>query len=122
MESIVAIDIETTGLYAGPHAITLIGLFNGQEEVDLPEKATVSMGVLGELRAMCRSRLDQSLATASRGGRKQDISLGAICGAGGGTMPGSPRVHYELFDARYLDRGSPKRSKVMRFDPRMRDC
>jgi uncharacterized protein len=25
------VDIETTGLYAGPHAITLIGLFNGQE-------------------------------------------------------------------------------------------
>jgi hypothetical protein len=28
------------------------GLFNGQEDLDLPEKATVSMGVLGELRAM----------------------------------------------------------------------
>jgi hypothetical protein len=30
------------------------------------------------------------------------ISLGVICGAGGGTMPGSPRVYYEPFDARYL--------------------
>lgn len=28
------------------------GLFNGREDLDLPEKATVSMGVLGELRAM----------------------------------------------------------------------
>ena len=28
------------------------GLFNGQEEVDLPEKASASMGILGELRAM----------------------------------------------------------------------
>jgi len=26
------------------------------------------------------------------------------------------------FDARYLDRGCPKRSKAMRLDPRMRDC
>ncbi|MFC3320647.1 hypothetical protein [Mesorhizobium cantuariense] len=25
-------------------------------------------------------------------------------------------------DARHLDRGSPKRNKVMRLDPRMRDC
>jgi hypothetical protein len=29
-------------------------------------------------------------------------------------MPGSPRHHYEPFDARHLDRGSPKRKKVMR--------
>ena len=33
--------------------------------------------------------------TTSRGDRKHNISLGAICGAGGRTMPGSPRVHYE---------------------------
>src|SRR3984893_6934394 len=32
-------------------------------------------------------------------------------GAGGRTMPGSPRVYYELLTL--LDRGSPKRSKVM---------
>src|ERR1700675_2313954 len=30
-----------------------------------------------------------------RGDRKHKISLGAVCGAGGGTMPGSPRRHYE---------------------------
>ena len=60
--------------------------------------------------------------TLIRGGVQTNMILGVACGAGGGTMLGSPRLHYEPFDARYLDRGSPKRKKVMRLDPRMRDC
>lgn len=45
---------------------------------------------------------DQSAPKASSlfdsqpaGGPQHRISVGAICGAGGGTMPGSPRIHYE---------------------------
>ena len=41
-------------------------------------------------------RRDDDLTDTGRGDYKPKISLSVVCGAGGRTMPGSPRVYYEL--------------------------